>query len=392
MSTPRRRAPKPRPAAQSPVVTVTRQIKGEVRLHLFVRAGGRCQFDGCNRYLMEHHLTLTAGNFAQMAHVVAFQEDGPRGRDPRRPADINSLDNLMLLCPVCHKLIDDEPAKFTRRTLEGYKAAHEKRIKHVTGLGPKRKTAVIVFKALINGQTVMIPHDQIFEATSPRYPSATLPTTIDLTAIAGSDSAFMKTACKTIGATLDRLFAAEGEAATADHVSVFAIGPMPLLMCLGRLLSNKVPSDLYQRHRDTEKWTWKRGGQPVSYVVRQLKQGDKNNVALVLSLSGSIKVQELPAGVQQDSTIYEITLKDQTPRPTFLRTRQDLERFRVAYQEAIGLIAKNHGVLKTIDVFPAVPAPVAVLCGRELLPKVHPKLRVFDYDKAEGGFKFKLEV
>ena len=44
----------------------------------------------------------------------------------------------------------------------------------------------------------------------------------------------------------------------------------------------------------------------------------------------------------------------------------------------------------------AKPVPsqqmVAVLCGRETLPKVHPALRVFDYDKANGGFVYQLTV
>jgi len=33
-----------------------------------------------------------------------------------------------------------------------------------------------------------------------------------------------------------------------------------------------------------------------------------------------------------------------------------------------------------------------VLCGRELLPKVHPQLRVFDFNKETGGFTFQLTV
>ena len=76
---------------------------------LFVRAGGRCEFDGCNSYLLEHHLTLTEGNFAEIAHVVAFKPDGPRGHEGTRPEEIHDVDNLMLLCPRCHKLIDDHP-------------------------------------------------------------------------------------------------------------------------------------------------------------------------------------------------------------------------------------------------------------------------------------------
>src|SRR5947207_14763113 len=99
-------------AGRSPVATIaSRQIKHLAQLLLFVRAGGRCQFDGCNEYLLEHPLTLTRGNFGQMAHVVAFKKDGPRGSGPR-PKDINDVGNLMLLCPSCHKLIDTHPDKY----------------------------------------------------------------------------------------------------------------------------------------------------------------------------------------------------------------------------------------------------------------------------------------
>ena len=59
---------------------------------------------------------------------------------------------------------------------------------------------------------------------------------------------------------------------------------------------------------------------------------------------------------------------------------------------ALGTISLEHGLVQEIDLFPAIPAPVAVLCGRERLPKVHPRFRVHDYDAAAGGFNFKLMV
>ncbi len=81
----------------SPVVAA-RDIPHRVRLLLCVHAGGRCEFDGCNTYLFEDSLTLTDGNFGEAAHIVAFREQGPRGADANRPAHINRLANLMLLC------------------------------------------------------------------------------------------------------------------------------------------------------------------------------------------------------------------------------------------------------------------------------------------------------
>ena len=101
------------PPTASSVIRVSRGIRDLMRLLLFVRAGGRCEFDGCNEYLLAHPLTLTPGNFAQMAHIVAFREQGPRGKSPLRSAYINDVGNLMLLCAQCHKLIDDHPDQYT---------------------------------------------------------------------------------------------------------------------------------------------------------------------------------------------------------------------------------------------------------------------------------------
>src|SRR3954464_5131674 len=111
----------------SPVQDVSRRIRPAVDRLLYVRAGGRCEFAGCNQYLLEHPLTKAVGNFGQKAHVVAFRTRGPRGHF-KRPDDINAVDNLMLLCPACHKGIDDDPVKYPREVLETYKNEHERRI------------------------------------------------------------------------------------------------------------------------------------------------------------------------------------------------------------------------------------------------------------------------
>jgi hypothetical protein len=43
----------------SPVISVaTRRLKPQLRLQLCIQAGGRCEFDGCNKYLFEHDVTL----------------------------------------------------------------------------------------------------------------------------------------------------------------------------------------------------------------------------------------------------------------------------------------------------------------------------------------------
>jgi hypothetical protein len=382
-----KRTSKKSPIYQPP----TRSIQEFVRMLLFTRAGGRCEFDGCNKYLLEHHLTLTSGNFAQVAHIVAFSEDGPRGK-MGRPSNINSVENLMLMCPACHKLVDDNPARFGRLALEGYKKRHEERILHVTGLGPEQKTAILTITSRIGQQTSAVPYDQIIEAVIPRYPISKPGLPIDLTQLRTESDGFLIAACDTIKAQVENLLGPGGEAKRSNHISLFALAPIPVLAYVGSVLSNKVPLDLYQRHRDSENWTWKESAQNVKYIMREIKRRHTGEVALVLSLSGSIDQSVLPRKIAASYSIYELTLEGLTPNPTFLKTRRDLEEFRNAYNLAIATIIRNHPGIKELDLFPAVPAPIAVLCGRELLPKVHPMVNIYDHQKNKGGFIYQLTI
>jgi len=377
----------------SPVIPISRGIRDLTRLLLFVRAGGRCEFDGCNYYLLEHPLTLTPGNFAQIAHIVAFREDGPRGRAATRPTYINDVTNLMLLCPQCHKLIDDAPQQYTVPVLQKYKQVHEDRIFLVTGLGPDLKTTVVQLKARIAGQSIAIPVAQVTAAVAPRYPTDARGHLIDLTAINSEGKAFIEEACRCIRQKVERLYEPGMDVHETRHISLFALAPIPLLVYLGHELSNKVPVDVYQRHRDTEDWVWKNSGMPAEYRFNKIQEGrGKGRVALILSVSGKIKPEALPAEIDDQFSIYELTLENMEPNPTYLRQRDDLTRFKDAYQAALRTIGRDCGHGDVIHLFPAVPAPVAVFCGRELLPKVDPKLLVYDYDKRLGGFTSTIEV
>ena len=379
-------------SGSSPIFSPPRRtIPSTTRLILFVQAGGRCEFDGCNHYLLEHPVTLTEGNFAQVAHIVAFRPDGARGRAGSRQGHIHDLNNLMLLCPACHILVDRGPSRYTRQTLQEYKRRHEEQIRHATGLTPELRTWPLVVTANIGSQSVSVPFEHIYEAVSPRYPASKIGTTIDLTQINIDGPSAIETTARTISGKVKQLYDSGSDAQRIAHISVFALGPIPLLVYLGTQLSNKIPVDLYQRHRDKENWTWKKNGRAVQYRFVRIRRGtDPNKVALVASLSGRVPLQAVSSTVGSGYSIYELSLD--RPTPTFLKTRRDLEEFRIAYQSALAEIVRTHGTLKTISFFPAVPAPVAVLCGRELLPKVHPAIRIYDFDKSKGGFEYQLTV
>jgi hypothetical protein len=75
-----------------------------------------------------------------------------------------------------------------------------------------------------------------------------------------------------------------------------------------------------------------------------------------------------------------------------LRTHNDLTAFRRAYLRMFSRIEKDYQPLERIHLFPAVPLPVAVLCGHDVLNKAHPALEVYDLQKGRGGLVHQLTL
>ncbi len=375
---------------------LSRAIKPKAANILYVRAGGRCEFHGCNKYLFRHHLTHEENNFSEKAHICAFSEGGPRF-SADHPADINELENLMLLCPDCHKLIDDNWLSYRVEKLGQFKRDHEDRIFRLTEITSDHKTKIVKLLACIGGEKTSISNADIKAAVFPRYPQDPQGILIDLTDIPddGSDEgdSFYRLAKQIVRQKIAPLYERGIDTDDIEHISVFAFAPIPLLVFLGSQLNDKVAVELYQRHKDTEDWSWKMDDSVVTYKFRQLREGhDHSKVALILSLSGIIPVVTLPGEFDDSFSIYEITLESQVPTRNFLRTKQHLNDFKLAYQHALRLINGKHLELKELHLFPAVPPPVAVLCGRELMRKIDPSLLVYDNDKKQQGFKLKVRL
>ena len=102
-------------------------IPEEIKLKLWVKTAGRCEFKGCNKPVWYNGLTLSESNFAQVAHIIGSSKDGPRGNDQSEELQTD-FDNLMLLCQSCHKEIDDFPQKYSIILLRFWKKEHENRI------------------------------------------------------------------------------------------------------------------------------------------------------------------------------------------------------------------------------------------------------------------------
>ncbi len=99
-------------------------ITDKTRKLLWGRSGSRCAF--CRTQLImdstPHDDESVVG---EECHIVSRRPSGPRHLPAFPPDEIDSYDNLLLLCRTHHKMVDDQLSTFTPEALHQLKGNHE---------------------------------------------------------------------------------------------------------------------------------------------------------------------------------------------------------------------------------------------------------------------------
>lgn len=379
--------------AQAGIIEIkkARGISENTKVLLFAITAGRCEL--CNESVIKDMATQKKLIWGEMAHIYAFSESGSRAN--KNKIRKNDVDNLLLTCPGCHEKIDkkDQEKFYSVEYLKKIKSEHEARIKLSTSFTSRQQTKVLKMIANVCSETVKLSTADMVTAlmSEKLLPYEEKNEEIDFTNNSGiNNSTYWKAKTQEINQSLSKFYS-DLKREKIEHVSVFGIGPIPLLIFLGSKLENKIRTKVFQRHRDGENWKWKRGKPRAVYKFKLLKEGlDKSKVALLLSLSGSVNQQLLPDSITKEYYIYELSL-DGNPNYNFLRTEKDLLNFEKDFSTAISKIKNNHSGIKSIDAFPAIPAPVAIICGRALNKNSDPRLKIYNtYSK--NKFKYILTI
>lgn len=107
---------------------VRKSISADVTRVLIAKSGGYCQNPQCNTYLLPFLADGTVTNIQELAHIIAQSPHGPRGKASLPISDRDHYENLILLCPTCHTVVDKNPGQYPETLLRDWKAAHEQRI------------------------------------------------------------------------------------------------------------------------------------------------------------------------------------------------------------------------------------------------------------------------
>ena len=371
------------------------------RLKLWIKAGGRCQFKHCNKPVYEHGMTLQDGNFADIAHIIGAKKSAARGGKLSEELQVE-YSNLMLLCKDCHKLIDDNEDYYDAETLRQWKQEHEDRIEVLTSISPETpRSTILRMQVNIGDRVIGIPDEAMFNAMfsqkSPKFPFDKKGITIteinfDRTA---DEVHWQKFAEAKIKNKIDRYLEEGLDGRVVKHLSIFSIGPIPLLMYLGKCLGDTIQSDIYQVNRDindtNKSWSWKaKEIKPLQIKIECPKAEKEENVVLVISLSDFIEKDKYDNFIQNGFAVYKMFVEN--PSVHLIQSPLHIEEFSKPFRELLNLIQKNHGKNCNIYLLPAVSVSIAVQIGRALLPTKDPNIFACEIQQPDKIFKKVLKL
>lgn len=358
-------------------------IPNPVKRDLWFAAHGRCEFTGCNKVLFKHGLTMDKCNISNYAHIIGDSAKGPRGDEKKSKELSKDLSNLILLCPECHKLIDNDEEKYTVEVLRNMKREHEERILRTTGIQPNMKSLVVVYGPKIGIDTPHFHKEVLFNAIFPdRYPADLSPVEIQMknSVMKDGECSFWEAESRQIETICENKILGPLVRGDISHVSLFALGPQPLLVKLGTMLNDKYPISVFQKHRVPDIWRWPSEDARNDIQLKMPHDKTKEPI-LVIALSANAILERINIKFGRRASIWTITCNE--PGNDMLRSRSQLEQFNRVARKAMDDINTAHPEADSLKIFMASPAACAVELGRIRMPKADLPWVIYDYNNVK---------
>lgn len=146
-------------------------ISEQVKRRLWSSSGGFCQNPSCRTELFRFFDSGKATSLEQFAHVIAQKPSGPRGKDSLPVSQRDEFDNLIMLCPACHTIVDKNQAEYDIQLLLRWKDEHESTINNAL-ICPVFDTRVELRSEI---EKLLARNEEIFQTYGPHSYTDTSP-------------------------------------------------------------------------------------------------------------------------------------------------------------------------------------------------------------------------
>ena len=362
-------------------------IQSKIIPLLWGKAAGCCEL--CSTPVYEEGLLRQVGNYTNVAHINAASPGGPRYDAEQTPDERGSIDNLMLICRSCHKLIDDNPDDFPTTMLRALKAEREQAVASLMeGLQQERCT-VVKYLVPFAESDFTLSNSEWKRALFARRLAYNGLRAYDLNRSGESarDVSAISSLAKNLETAVDRFRGLEYE---SGPIAVFALAPQPLLIKLGCLLGDETELITFQRSRTEENWSGDDSAAIPSFKLETAScLEDASEATLILSLSGVVNPGTIPNEIRSSAIpTYVITVP--SPGICVADHPQASEKFRIFATNSLYRIHEENPKVRRLHVFPAAPASLNITFGAALNANVIPEYVV--YEKRDGLYAESLTI
>lgn len=354
---------------------------------LWGKAAGCCEL--CSSPVYEEGLLRQAGNYSNIAHINAASPGGPRYDAEQTPQERGAIENLMLLCRACPKLIDDNPDDFTAPMLRAVKADREQAIASLMEGLKQEKCAVLKYLVPFGESNFSISDTEWKRALFSRRLAFNGHHAFDLNRSGESarDASSIPSLAKSLETNVARFRELEYD---PGPIAVFALAPQPLLIKLGCLLGDETELIVFQRSRTEGKWCGSNHAHNPAFELKTLSRLDgASEAALVLSISGVVNPRTLPVNMR-GLTLPTFEIAVPSAEVGAADHSQAAEKFRPFATDALYRIHQVNPDVRMLHIFPAMPASLNVVFGAALNTNVIPRYVV--YEKRDGIFAKSLTI
>lgn len=344
--------------------------------YLWAATAGKCEL--CKSDLIFDDISKRV-NLGEKAHVIGHGKKGPRREYMKQygltEETIDILDNIILLCLKCHKIVDDNKEKYPPEFLYEKKNAHEEWVR--SRLNLDNKSIVVIHKTMGHFiDRVMVANQLeaiLVDCISYQKQFETLTSEIWQTA-------------KVENAELVKKIVVSKKSFEGTSISLFPLSQIPLLVHLGTLITDTVPVYIYQFDRDNEKWV----ASAISNETNELqdiglstdfKCNNSKILVVKVSVSGNVNTDEIEKIIPtKHYDIFNISIKE--PGVNKVLYSEHVKEIKGAFKYEIERLIQ-HNAYNEIHLFYAGPAGLAVELGRCINSNMWPHVHLYNYKYRE---------
>lgn len=353
---------------------------------LFGLSAAHCTI--CNRALCYDKYSHTNRNSAEIAHIRAFSDLGPRADVTLSEEERNDISNLILLCGQCHSQIDQqiEDGIYTIEWLKCEKEKKEKDIRNIMQCLTPGEAYCLKMVSPIHNIKINVDDKQIREVCFHSHIHVK-------EEVISLDDGFSKESYEINNNALEKNIVEKLnpilQGTSAKPLCIFGFAPQYLLIKLGYKLSDQNEYFIFTKHRDG--WILNKDiNEENHFNIIKPKVETNNKVALIISSTAKIHHERVYEAIGDDVDIWE--LEASKIGQDNINNLTELNEFQKQCASILDEIGYIYGKNKSICLFPAMCNSLAIKFGQSIFHKKHTKIKLFDSQVDENGIARDVET